>query len=187
MSLSVKNNKTKYTLLFAITACLTYVYFVINGKSFVWHVDGYDQHMVALTYYGQWLRQIFRSIFIEHTFTVPMWNFTIGYGGDVLTTFNYYVIGDPLNLLSGIVPVRFTEYLYAFLILVRMYLAGLFFMYYTKERGVEGNGSVIGAIIYVFCVYAIYSGVRHPFFILPMIFLPLVLTGLEIILKGKKP
>ncbi len=187
MSLKIKNNKIKYTLLFAITAALTYVYFIINSKSFVWHVDGYDQHMVALTYYGQWLRQIFRSIFIDHTFNIPMWNFTIGYGGDVLTTFNYYVIGDPLNLLSAFVPTKYTEFLYAFLILVRMYLAGFFFMYYTRERGVKGNGRVIGAIIYVFCVYAIHSGVRHPFFILPMIFLPLVLAGLEKILKGKKP
>ncbi len=187
MSLRIKNNKIKYTLVFALTALLTYIYFIINSKSFVWHVDGYDQHVIALSYYGQWLRQIVRSIFIEHTFTFPMWNFTIGYGGDVLTTFNYYVIGDPLNLLSVAVPTRFTEFLYAFLILVRMYLAGVFFMYYTRERGVRGNGRVVGAIIYVFCVYAIHSGVRHPFFILPMIFLPLVLAGLEKILKGKKP
>ncbi len=187
MSLRIKNNKIKYTLVFALTALLTYIYFIINCKSFVWHVDGYDQHVIALSYYGQWLRQIVRSIFIEHTFTFPMWNFTIGYGGDVLTTFNYYVIGDPLNLLSVAVPTRFTEFLYAFLILVRMYLAGVFFMYYTRERGVRGNGRVVGAIIYVFCVYAIHSGVRHPFFILPMIFLPLVLAGLEKILKGKKP
>ena len=187
MSLRIKNNKIKYTLVFALTALLTYIYFIINSKSFVWHVDGYDQHVIALSYYGQWLRQIVRSVFIEHTFMFPMWNFTIGYGGDVLTTFNYYVIGDPLNLLSVAVPTRFTEFLYAFLILVRMYLAGVFFMYYTRERGVRGNGRVVGAIIYVFCVYAIHSGVRHPFFILPMIFLPLVLAGLEKILKGKKP
>ena len=114
MKLRIKNNKIKYTLLFAITAILTYIYFIINGKSFVWHVDGYDQHMVALTYYGQWLRQIVRSIFIDHTFNISMWNFTIGYGGDVLTTFNYYVIGDPSNLLSVFVPTKYTEYLYAF-------------------------------------------------------------------------
>lgn len=187
MSLRIKNNKIKYTLVFALTALLTYIYFIINCKSFVWHVDGYDQHVIALSYYGQWLRQIVRSIFIEHTFTFPMWNFTIGYGGDVLTTFNYYVIGDPLNLLSVAVPTKYTEFLYAFLVLVRMYLAGVFFMYYTREREVRGNGRVIGAIIYVFCVYAIHSGVRHPFFILPMIFLPLVLAGLEKILKGKNP
>ncbi len=187
MSLKIKNNKIKYTLIFALTAFLTYIYFIINGKSFVWHVDGYDQHVIALSYYGQWLRQILRSIFIEHTFTFPMWNFTIGYGGDVLTTFNYYVIGDPLNLLSVAVPTKFTEFLYAFLVLVRLYLAGVSFMYYTRERGVRGDGRVIGAIIYVFCVYAMLAGVRHPFFILPMILLPLVLAGLEKILKGKKP
>ena len=49
MKVSVKNNKIKYTILCDITAFLTYIYFIINGKSFVWHIDGYDQHMVALT------------------------------------------------------------------------------------------------------------------------------------------
>ena len=34
---------------------------------------------------------------------------SLGYGADVIATLNYYAIGDPLNLLYGFVPVKYTE------------------------------------------------------------------------------
>ena len=43
-----------------------------------------------------------------------MWDMNIGYGSDILTTLHYYVIGDPLTLLSVFVPAEHTETLYEF-------------------------------------------------------------------------
>ncbi len=151
----------------------------MNGKSFVWHLDGYAQHNVALMYYGTWLRDIIRNIFIEHTFTIPMWDFSIGYGGDIITTLNYYVLGEPLNLLSVFVSPKYTEYLYAFLIILRLYLSGLFFMQFCKIMNKRGNGVVAGALVYVFTGYTMWAAVRHPFFILPIMFFPLMLQVLK--------
>jgi len=45
---------------------------------------------------------------------LPQWNFSLGYGGDILTTLHYYVIGDPLDLLSIACPTRYAVYLYSF-------------------------------------------------------------------------
>ena len=45
-----------------------------------------------------------------------MWDMNIGYGSDILTTLHYYVIGDPLTLLSVFVPADKTEVLYEVLI-----------------------------------------------------------------------
>ena len=70
-------------------------------------------------YYGKYLRGIIKNIFIYHQFSIPLWDFSIGYGGDILTTLHYYVLGDPLTLLSIFVPMKYTEYLYIFLILLR--------------------------------------------------------------------
>lgn len=178
---------SKYSLLFILASILTFGYFVINGKSFVWHMDGYTQHSVALTYYGTWLRDIVRNILFEHTFSIPMWDFGIGYGGDIITTLNYYVLGEPLNLLSIFVSPQYTEYLYAFLIILRLYLAGLFFVQFCKIMNHKGNGVIAGALVYVFTAYTMWAAVRHPFFILPIMFFPLMLTGVEKIIKGKKP
>lgn len=181
------NQSSKYSILFILVSILTFGYFILNGKSFVWHLDGYAQHCVALTYYGTWLRDIARNILIEHTFSIPMWDFSIGYGGDIITTLNYYVLGEPINLLSAFVPSRYTEYLYAFLIIFRLYLAGRFFIQFCNIMNKKGNGVVAGALIYVFTGYMMYGATRHPFFILPIMFFPLMLTGVEKILKGKKP
>ena len=46
---------------------------------------------------------------------------------------------------------------------------------------------MIGAIIYIFSGYAILTAVRHPFFINPMIQLPLLLIGMDMIRNHKKP
>lgn len=181
------NNVTKYSIMFIITFIVTFGYFFINKKSFVWHLDGLVQHNMALSYYGSWLRQIVKNIFINHTFTIPMWNFGIGYGSDIITTLNYYVLGEPINLLSVFVVPKYTEYLYGFLIIVRLYLSGLFFMQYCKIMGKKNNGVAVGAIAYVFTAYTLFAAIRHPFFVVPMMFFPLLLTGVEKILKDRKP
>lgn len=178
---------SKYSLLFILAVIVTFGYFFVNKKSFVWHLDGLEQHNMALSYYGSWLRQILKNIFVEHTFTVPMWNFGIGYGADIITTLNYYVLGEPINLLSVFVTPKYTEYLYGFLILCRLYLSGLAFISFCKMMNKKNNAVVVGAIAYVFTAYTMFVAVRHPFFVVPMIFFPLLLAGIEKILKGGKP
>lgn len=176
-----------YSLLFLVVAALVYIPFIIRGKSLIWEVDGLSQHYLALMYIGQWFREIFRNIFMEHTFSVPLWDFGIGAGGDVLTTFNYYGLGDPLCLLSVFVPEEYTVHLYNFLIVLRLYLSGLFFSLFcfrVKQRGFE---TMFGAFAYVFSGYALYAGSRHPFFLMPMVCFPLMLLGAEKILSKESP
>lgn len=180
------NNYFKYTVLFLIAVFCTLIYFLVYKKSLVWHIDGYDQHVLALSYYGKWLRGIAHSIFVDHSFHVPMWDTSIGFGGDIITTLSFYVMGDPSNLLSAFIPIKYTEFLYGFLIVLRLYLSGLTFIYFMKKRGMV-NGASIGAIIYVFTGFVMFAGVRHPFFVLPMVYLPLILAGIEKILEKKKP
>lgn len=181
------NCVTKYSIMFVLTFIVTFGYFFINKKSFVWHLDGLVQHNMALSYYGSWLRQIVKNIFINHTFTIPMWNFGIGYGSDIITTLNYYVLGEPINLLSAFVVPKYTEYLYGFLIVLRLYLSGLFFIQYCTTMNRKNNGVAVGAIAYVFTAYTLFAAIRHPFFVIPMMFFPLLLSGVEKILKGRKP
>ena len=119
-----------YTVTFGVMALILYLFFYLNGKSLIWSHDGVPQHLNSLAYYGEYLREILRQLFIEHKLEIPMWDMHIGYGSDMLTTLHYYVIGDPLTLLSVFVPVDKTEYLYEFLIFFRIYLAGITFSSY---------------------------------------------------------
>ena len=185
-----KNEKGKfftlYTLLFIIIMAINLSAFFTNHKSMIWNGDGYKQHYQALIYFGRWGREIIRNIFCHHTFEIPLWDFHIGYGSDILTTMHYYVIGDPLNLLSIAVPSIYTEYLYGILIVIRLYLAGVSFSCYCFEMQKSRQAALAGTLNYVFCSFLICAAYRHPFFINPMIYLPLLLIGAERIFHKKK-
>ena len=182
-----------YTALFLLCAVLAFSHFLFRGKGFVWcggsgNIDGISQHYIALSYWGTYLRDIVRTLLTEGRLSIPMFDASIGLGGDVLQTLSYYVMGDPLNLLSALVPRAYTEYLYHFLILLRLYLAGLSFSAFALQLKKSNRFyTLIGSMVYLFTGYMLYAAVRHPYFSNPMIYLPLILLGAEKIFRGKKP
>ncbi|MDO4633113.1 MAG: YfhO family protein [Eubacteriales bacterium] len=177
-----------YTILFLGMAYYAFYYYLKAGKSLVGNSDGFYQHLHGLAYYGHWLREVFRNVFLRHRFVIPQWDFNIGMGEGILTTFHYYGFGDPIALLSALVPVRYSLYLYSALMVLRFYLAGVTFsllcFYWKRENYL---GILSGAMCYAFCQWAMIEGVRHPFFQNPLIYLPLVLIGLEKVLRKEKP
>lgn len=176
-----------YTVCFAIIAGAVFSVFIINKKSFIWVPDGLQQHFNALLYYRSWLLSILDTLVTEHKVSVPLWDMQIGLGSDVLTTLHYYVIGDPLNLLSVFVPdEKYMELFYNTMVLVRIYLAGLAFSAYCRYHGQKPYSTLLGAMVYDFCFWVIIA-VRHPYFLNPMIYLPLILVGVDKIYKKQKP
>ena len=136
-----------YTLAFGIIGLILYLQFYLNGKSLIWSHDGVPQHLDSLAYYGEYLRRCSSFLFLmEHKFEIPMWDMHIGYGSDILTTLHYYVIGDPLTLLSVFVSPEKTEYLYAFLIFLRIYLAGSAFSRYCFYHRNSKQAVLLGSL-----------------------------------------
>ena len=177
-----------YTLGFLLCAAVCYCWFLIKGKTLIVDSDGWRQHFAAFVYLGQYGREVARTLLTTHKLVLPQWDFSIGLGSDVLTTLHFYAIGDPLDLLSVVCPTRYAAYLYSFLSLLRLYLAGLAFgafCFVKKQRRV--GGVTVGALVYVFTLYSLFIVSHHPFFALPMVFLPLLLLGVEQILAGKRP
>lgn len=183
---------TQYSITFFITCLLAYSLHIYYGKSFIYSEeslagDGLVQHFNALAYYGNWLRSILKNIFVDHVFTIPEYDLSIGLGGDIITTLNYYVLGEPLNLLSVFTPVAYTEFLYHVLVIARLYLAGIAFYLYCIYHSYERERILPGAIIYVFSFYSIAISILHPFFLNPLIYFPLILLGIDKVLKERKP
>ena len=176
-----------YTVAFSAVALALYLKFFTNGKSLVWSHDGVPQHLNSLAYYGRYLRKVLYTLFVEHKLSLPLWDMHIGYGSDILTTLHYYVIGDPLTLLSVFVPASRTETLYAFLIFLRIYLAGITFSRYSFYHKNSKQATFMGTMIYIFAGWTIYAAMKHPYFSNPMIYLPLILLGIDKIYKKEKP
>lgn len=176
-----------YTLCFAVMAAAIFSVFLLYRKSFVWVPDGLQQHFNALLYYRRWLLDILHTLLAEHRLEIPLWDLSIGMGSDILTTLHYYVIGDPLNLLSVFVPgEQYMEGFYCGLVILRLYLAGLSFSAYCRYHGQEPYCMLLGTMVYTFCSWSIVA-MRHPYFLNPMIYLPLILIGADKIYKKEKP
>lgn len=191
-----------YTILYLILAGLLVLFFRLQNRSLVYHADAWRQHLRALAYYGKWLRGNLWHLLHDHSLTPQAWSFGLGYGSDVLTTLHYYCIGEPLTALTVFIPERFTKYYFEFLILLRPYLAGLSFSAYAEytisRKQLHGTGSctttgsgslpiLCGALCYVFSGTVLYLGMLHPFFVTPMIYLPLLFLGVEKALRERKP
>lgn len=175
-----------YSILFLVTFLLSYSPFIQAGKSFVWSADGRNQHFPAMVYIGRYLRQVFFSI-LDGQAKLPLFDLNLSMGGDVIATLNYYGFGNPLYLLSAFVPTKYMEAFYIMLIILRIYLAGLAFIKLCKYFHKRISFSLVGAILYVFSGYVIFSAVRHPYFIEPMIQLPLLIVGIDMIMKKDSP
>lgn len=176
-----------YSILFIIISAVCFFWVFSQNKSLVSNGDALNQHFSALGYYGKYLRGIIRTFFETGNLTVPLWDSKLGFGADVITTLNYYVIGDPLTLFSVFVPASKTEYLYGGLIILRLYLSGIGFLLYCRVMKKDSLPSICGAFVYAFSAYALYASTTHPFFANSMIYLPLLLTGIEKIYQKKTP
>lgn len=176
-----------YTILFLITFLLAYSPFLLEGKTLIWtESDGRSQHYPTLVYIGRYLRQVVLN-FLHGEMAVPLFDLNLSMGGDVIATLNYYGFGNPLYLLSAFVPTHYTEHLFNALVVLRIYLAGLAFSALCVYHKKPLSHVMAGALMYAFSGYVIYSATRHPYFMEPMIQLPLLLIGIDQVMRRKKP
>lgn len=174
-----------FSVVFVVVFGCTYFVFWKNGKTFIWNYDGIKQHYAALCYLGRYYREFFSGM-LRADFVPPMFDLSLGMGEDIITTLNFYGLGDPLTLLAALVPQEKTEYLYDILVVLRMYLAGLSFSWCCRKKGRGWSVTLIGALVYAFSGYILHVAVKHPFFVIPMIFLPLAVVGVDRALENKK-
>lgn len=175
-----------YTALFLVTFLLAFSPFLQEGKTFIWNGDGREQHYPTLMYAGLYLRQIVLNL-LQGEIAIPLFDINLAMGSDVIATLNYYGFGNPLYLLSAFVPAHYTEYLYDLLVVIRIYLTGLSFSALCAYHKKPLSHALVGALMYMFSGYVIYTAIRHVYFIEPMIQLPLLLIGIDQIMQRKRP
>lgn len=174
-----------YTVLFALTFLMCFYWFFRLGKSFIWDPDGLSIHYNFLAYIGEYLRTFFSNL-VHGQFRLPMWDYSLGYGSDILTA-NFARVGDPLNYLSVFFSKENTEVLHNILSVVRIYLAGIAFSVYCFQHKKETYPTLVGALMYAFCGVVLWAGVRHSYFITPMVYFPFLLLGAERLLYESHP
>lgn len=174
-----------YTLCFALCFAIVFGPFFLTHKTFVYSGDSYLQHYPSFLYYGEKLRGMLSGLFNGKGLQFPQWEYSIGLGVDVFSTLSYYIIGEPLSLLSALFPPSLAPYGYSLMIALRLYFAGLAFSAFLKERDCAPLPAALGATAYVFSGYGLRPAIFHSAFSIPMTGLPLLLLGVERLYKKK--
>lgn len=171
-----------YTLGFILLIGIILIIFSLNGLSTVYNADALLQHYPTQFY----IRDLFYSFFRNISSGIERFNFNIGLGQDVMTTYHYYGITDPLNLLLGVSKRIDPEALYTSILVLRMYLSGLSFIFLCLYFEKGKRATVVGSLIYVFSNFTLAAGMMHPYFINSMILLPLMIIGVHRLITKNK-
>lgn len=189
MGANSKNNKRvksvfgnvyfQYSMAFLLLLVFLVIPFIVFGKTTVYDGDGYNQWFAM---FCKW-----RTMIVEFVRGngIALWQWDIGLGGDMLGQYTS-VIFDPFNILVVFFDRQHMDICYMVTELLKLYFAGLFVTMLVKKRGLTKSLCLLAGISYAFCGWAI-AGFRHEYLLMPLITLPLIILGVEKILKKENP
>ena len=168
-----------YTLLFLLTTLFIFLPIIQMGKSLVWTGDALSQYIPKLHRFLSYIPSVFGSLSSGNP-DFPVYDYTSGLGGTMSITF------EPVYWLYLILPKGNTDAVYTFLQIFRYFLAGASFsvllIYFRRSY----LASWAGALAYTFSGFALLAGTRHFTFIVTLIILPMLIVGMERLIRHKK-
>lgn len=188
-----KNKWVKYLLTYGIVFFVCYVlcyqvYLTLYNKAPIWNYDGIDNNFPMFIYVGRWWRELFKNFTVRHTFEIPMWDMSIGFGADIITSLgngfnNFY---NPFYIISAFFPADRSETAFKLVLTLQMFFSGLSFSAMAYHKKKDFTAVLIGAICYVFSSNTFIVFKQSSFGYIFVIF-PLIILGLWLLREGRKP
>lgn len=177
-----------YTVAFFCFALCYFGVCLATGHSLIWQHDAAQQHLQVLQDFHQnvwhWIRHPNAGL--------QLWSWHLGLGSDTMAVYAYYALGDVFSYLALLVPLKWVSGIFQLLIIVRLYCAGAAFIALASKTGKYYHRTLLpaaiiaGAITYIASGYTFYAAIAQPFFINPLIQLPLLLLAAEHYMATKK-
>lgn len=172
-----------YTIVFLLTAFAIFSIFLIRKRSFISLTDGYNQFYPAYVYIGNYLKECIFSFF--HNTPIPIFDFSIGYGNDILTTLSYYGLGDIFNITAIFSTKDCAAFVMSVTTLLKIYCAGIAFSIWARYHSITSfEGVLFASIFYAFSGYTYAFGLCFPTFMMGAIMLPILALGIDILLES---
>lgn len=179
-----------YTILFAVSFFFCFqLYFSNYYKTYMFTYDALDNNYPFFIAVGRWWRLLVKNFTINHTFEIPMWDMSIGYGGDIITTlgngFNNFF--NPFYIISAFCPSSYSEIAFKIVLILQIYFAGLSFTALASYRQKYSKYAIlIGSLVYAFSsnTFIVFKQLSFGY---AFIIFPLIILGIWKIRDGKKP
>lgn len=158
-------------------------FYLVAGKTTIWEVDGFEHEYSSFVYTQKYIRHVLKNIFINHNFVIPSWDYSIGYGSSVYTTFDGF--HNPVKMfLMAIVPFGMVEGVYQTIAIIRLYLVGASFIVLAKAKNKSDIAAIAGAFIYNFSITTSVC-LAHSEFSISFFLMPLLLLAVDDLWKKK--
>ncbi len=168
-----------YTLFFIILQCILFSPFVDAGKTFIWRLDGMPIWFTRLLYSSKTTADAISNMLEGKGWSFPLYDFN-------LSPARFSPGVEPITLVSALWPTDKIDTLYNILVILRFYLVGVSFSLLAFRFTKKTWAILIGALSYCFCGFSLYAGMRHPAFLSPMIMLPVLILGCEMIMNRER-
>ena len=162
-------------LLSLLIITLSFGTYLIRYHDFVL---GYDFQYQHLLFYDEFNRLIKSG-------QLPFWSKNMFLGGNFWSSKTYYLLGDPFAYLTLLFPKEYMTYALMITYILKLLTAILLFNHLLEKMNIKKKYRILGSLLYGFCGWSALF-MEHPNFLVWHTFLPLVLIGIESILKDKK-
>lgn len=174
-----------YSAMFLLIFATAYVPFFMGGRTFVTKMDGIDQYFMGFFYFGKYLRELASRV-MTGDLSLRFYDLSIGMGEDIMGSLNYYGFGDPVYLVSAFFDGDLSPVVYSLSFFVRIYFAGVAFLVYCRKMNIKSMCALAGVFCYIVNGFT-YGGVTsYMGWGSVLIYMPLMLTAVELIFKGEK-
>lgn len=186
-----KNIFVLYSIIFIVLLIIGLLPLEIKNKKVLFgglFIDGYNhdglkQHLFFMRDYVSKIKSWL--LFKE---ALNTYRFDLGLGSDFFISYGYYSLFDPLTIIAYFIPLKHIEFSYYLLIMIRLYLSGIFIILLAQKFDIKTNKALLAlSIFYVFSHTVVYSAFRHPMFINGPMLIPLIILGAEKVIRNERP
>lgn len=183
-SYGLKKSTLIFTALFAVCTVGIYFAFIMNDKTllrfdFV-NKDSFSQRYMFIFEFKRFVANLFQGNQIN------TWDWSIGLGADGFA-FNAPNLFNPFSWIMLLSPAKYMDIAFTATVIIRLYLTGFFFMLYARKIGLKDNYVIFGAILYTFAPWTVHASLVQATFLMATMMLPLVLLGVEKVLRRESP
>lgn len=158
-----------FSVSFVLIAMLSFSWFYLNQKQLLWSLDGFPV--------------LLPSFLHQNRLPLEEWfNYSLGWGSDGYSFFASWYF-EPFQFLASLIVDNPGITMYSLVTILKLYTAGITFSVYCIRNRCTFFATYISAIAYSFSVFSLYIGIRFPTFLVAMIYLPLLLLGIDVILE----
>lgn len=171
-----------FTLLFAVSYLVSQIWLVSAGKSLVYGDDALSIYYEILQYRKSLFQNFVTDLFHNGTFAIPWNNYNLSQNDNLFCLMGLEIFDIPLLFAD---KSKF-EFLFSFMMVLRLYFAGIAFSLYCFRMNNPKRYALFGALLYTFSGYAICVSLKQPFFISMLYMTPVMFIGIENLLEKRK-